>query len=115
MKIAILQLWQHRSLGSPESEDWCSLHLTREDHRNFMRKHWEAMPEDPPRHYVSEFGNAMEIEVSDALYRKIEKGRGEGGIRLQFLPREIAELVPAEFTNLNQWKAHHISVGVQLP
>ncbi|MDO8664586.1 MAG: hypothetical protein Q7K44_03545 [Candidatus Liptonbacteria bacterium] len=60
MPTAILQLWQHRSLGSPENEAGCSLHLSVGDHRKFVRRYWEKMPESIPPAFRSRIRQACQ-------------------------------------------------------
>ena len=108
MKTAVLQLWQHRSVGSPENEAGCSLHLSIGDRRKFVRRYWEKMPGRMPQHFQAEFGKPVRVRVSDALRKEIENHRAEFGIRLASLPEELQTLVPAEFTSLNKWGKKHI-------
>jgi hypothetical protein len=107
---AILQLWQHKSLGSPEDEAGCSLHLSIGDQEEFARRHWSEMPENASQHFEAPFGKAVEVEVSSGLHGKIENGKAKFGLRLASIPGELQKLVPVGFTNLNEWRAEHISV-----
>ncbi|MDP3948850.1 MAG: hypothetical protein Q8Q17_02785 [bacterium] len=109
MKTAVLQLWQHRSVGSPEDEAGCSLHLSVGDRRKFVRRYWEKMPGRMPQHFEAEFGKPVRVRVSDILYEEVQKHRAEFGMRLALLPEELQKLVPVEFTSLNTWCPGHMS------
>jgi len=110
VKTAVLQLWQHRSVGSPENEAGCSLHLSVGDRSKFVRRYWEKMPGRMPQHFEAEFGKPVRVRVSDTLHEEVQKHRAEFGMRLASLPEELQTLVPFRFTNLNEWGKKHLQI-----
>ena len=109
MKDIIIQLWQRKSRGSPETEAGCSLHLTSQDCTQYISEYWDEMPtaDDQariPDKYEAPCGRPFTIQVHEGTYEKIQKSKN--GIRLNSLLPEWG--IPSEFTNLNAWKTSRI-------
>lgn len=105
MKEVMIQLWQQKSRGSPETESGCSLHLTLQDCTQYINEYWDEMPKvsdqaKVPNKYEAPCGNPFKIEVHERTYEKIRASKN--GIRLTILLSEWG--IPHEFTNLNAWK-----------
>lgn len=105
MREIVVQLWQQKSRGSPETESGCSLHLTGQDRTEYIDGYWDEMPKvndqaEIPDKYETTWGRPFHIEVHEATYEKIKTSKN--GIRLTSILPEWG--IPEDFTNLNSWK-----------
>lgn len=110
MEEVIIQLWQQKSRGSPETESGCSLHLTPQDCARYISEYWDEMPAVSdrarvPDKYEAPCGHPFKIQVHERTYEKIRESKN--GIRLTSLLPEWD--IPHDFTNLNAWKTSRLS------
>jgi hypothetical protein len=90
MKNAILDTWTESESGWGQKPDGCSIHLSKEDYKKYIKDYWDSMPDSAPVCYERPDGGLREIVVSNKLFKKIEKSNG--GIRLcESELREIKE------------------------
>ena len=105
MKEVIIQLWQRKSRGSPETGAGCSLHRTLQDCIQYISEYWDDMPTASdqarvPDKYEAPCGRSFRIKVHEGTYEKIRESKN--GIRLTSLLPEWN--IPHDFTNLSAWK-----------
>jgi len=79
-KIAVIDSWTEDESGWGCRPDGCSIHLTKEDYKSFVKKYWDGQPNETPKEYSHPDKNLKVIKVSKEFYEEIEKSNG--GIRL---------------------------------
>lgn len=79
-KIAIIETWTESEAGFGQRPDGVSIHLTKEDCENYVKKYWETMSDNVPDEYSRPDGNLNVIKVTDELYEDIKKS--DYGIRI---------------------------------
>lgn len=79
-KIAIIDNWLEIEVGWGDRPDGASIHLTKEDYKNYVNAHNESLPDVRPREYSEPGGSPKVVKVSDSLYKEIEESNG--GLRL---------------------------------
>lgn len=72
--------WEESERGWGTRPDGCSLHLTKEDFKEYLRKYWFGMPDEVPDEYSRPAGRPVKACVSKTLYEKIKES--DYGIRL---------------------------------
>jgi len=90
IKTAFLDTWTESESGWGQKSDGCSLHLTKEDYKQYVEAYWKTMPDSVPECYERPDGGLREVVVSDKLFKQIKKSKN--GIRLwQSELRELKE------------------------
>jgi len=72
--------WEESERGWGVRPDGCSLHLTAEDSKEFVKGYWSRMPDYVPDEYSRPAGRPVKAYVSKTLYEMIKES--ENGIRL---------------------------------
>lgn len=81
MQKLICQEWEESERGWGTRPDGCSLHLTEEDRKTFIKAYWDSMPETPPSEYSRPVSCYCEVDVDETAY-DFEKLVEKHGIRL---------------------------------
>ncbi len=80
MKTVVKQDWDESERGWGIRPDGCSLHLTDKHKEEYIKEHWDEMPDEVPHEYSRLGGSAKLIEVSDELHEKVASSKN--GVRL---------------------------------
>lgn len=98
MKTAFLETWTESESGWGQKPDGCSIHLSKEDYKQYVKEYWDSMPDAVPECYERPDNGLREVVVSKKLYKEIEKSKN--GIRLwQSELRELKEKKEILFTD----------------
>lgn len=79
MKTAYLETWTEMGFG--QRSDGCSIHLTPEDYKKYVKKYWDGMPDKVQEEYERPDSNLKEVVLSNSLFKKVVKSE-KFGIRL---------------------------------
>lgn len=71
--------WEESERGWGTRPDGFSLHLTRNDFKEFERDYWGRMPNEVPDEYSRPAGDPTDVKVDMGLYKQIAKSKN--GIR----------------------------------
>lgn len=80
MNEAILLNWIESERGWGQRSDGCSIHLTEEDAKAFVKEYNEDLPEEVPDEYSRPDSGPQKVVISDKLYEKLTDS--DNGIRL---------------------------------
>ncbi len=76
MKKVYVQIWEESELGNGVKEDGCSIHLSIDNAKNFIKNIYSARKSDEvPNSYERISGDLLEIKISNSLYRELLKNR----------------------------------------
>lgn len=65
--------WEESERGWGVSPAGCSLHLSPEDYRAFVKDYESRLPDEVPDCYIRPAGSLTEVEVDRTLYNKVAK------------------------------------------
>jgi hypothetical protein len=71
MKQLLMQPWLESERGWGVRPDGCSMHFNEADHRVFVDKYWDSMPDEVPDEYSRPNGNPYYVEVTDDLFNEV--------------------------------------------
>ena len=73
MKKVYLQFWEESERGWGIRPDGCSLHLTVEDHKRYIKSIYDSrLNESVPYEYDRIVGEIIEVMIKDTLYDEIK-------------------------------------------
>lgn len=76
MKKVYVQIWEESELGNGVKEDGCSIHLSIDNAKNFIKNIYSVRKSDEvPNSYERISGDLLEIKISNSLYRELLKNR----------------------------------------
>jgi hypothetical protein len=73
--------WEESERGWGTRPDGCSLHLTINDWDSYFKSYVKTLPRFVPDEYSRPAGRPIEVEVTHALYKRIEESKY--GIRIR--------------------------------
>lgn len=76
MKTAILDTWTESERGWGTRPDWCTIHLTEDDYKKYVKAYWDKMPDTVQDEYSIPDNRIRKVVLSDALFEKLEKSNG---------------------------------------
>ena len=98
IKTAFLDTWTESEAGWGQRSDGCSIHLSKEDYKTYVKKYWDSMPDVAPDEYERPDGGLREVVLSNTLYKRLKKTKF--GMRLwQSELRELKEKKEILFTD----------------
>lgn len=80
MNEVLLLKWVESERGWGTRPDGCSLHLTEEDAKSFVKEYNEDLPDEVPEEYSRPEGELKKVQISEKLYTKLSES--DNGIRL---------------------------------
>ena len=81
MKKVYIQIWEESQLGEGIREDGCSLHLSIDSAKNFIKSVYKDRDsKNVPNSYERISGEIFEVKVSNSLYKELLKTKS--GIRI---------------------------------
>ena len=87
-KMAIMETWTESESGQGQRPDGTSLHLTKEDYKSFVKDFWDKNGgRATPSEYSREDGRTQVVNVTDDVYKEIEKTKD--GLRLWETPKKL--------------------------
>lgn len=77
MKRIYLQYWEESERGWGVRPDGCSLHLTQQNHKDYIKSILEDRdPNNVPHEYDMVVGGLIPVEVKESLYHEVIKSNG---------------------------------------
>lgn len=76
---AFLDTWTRHKANHSQVEDGCSIHLTKDDYKQYIKEYLVTLPSPPPNDYSINDGNLKEVLVSQSLVNQM---KGLPGARL---------------------------------
>lgn len=74
MKKVFVQIWEESELGQGVREDGCSIHLSPENAKSFVKSIYKNRDSsEVPQSYERISGEIFEIKVSNSLYKELLK------------------------------------------
>lgn len=81
MKKVFAQIWEESQLGEGVREDGCSLHLSIEDAKSFIKSVYKDRDiKNVPNSYERISGEILEVKISNSIYKELTKSKY--GIRI---------------------------------
>jgi hypothetical protein len=75
MKTAFLDTWTESERGWGQRSDGCTIHLSKEDYKDYVENYWAGMPKEVPDEYSRPDNNLREVAISDKLYEQVKKSK----------------------------------------
>ncbi len=74
MKKVYAQIWEESELGQGVKEDGCSIHLSVENAKNFIKTVYRNREsEEVPNSYERIVGDVLEVKISNSLHKELVK------------------------------------------
>lgn len=74
MKKVYAQIWEESELGHGVKEDGCSIHLSAENAKSFIKTVYKNREsEEVPNSYERIVGDTHEVKISNSLYKELLK------------------------------------------
>ncbi|MFH1589563.1 MAG: hypothetical protein ABIB43_03285 [archaeon] len=80
LEEVIVVEWEESERDWGTRPDGCSLHLTIEDSKQYVKEYWDRMPDEVPDEYSRPIGEPYKEKVDEKLYEQVAKSKQ--GIRL---------------------------------
>lgn len=80
MNTAFLDTWTESERGWGQRSDGCSIHLNKQDYKDYIQEYWDSMPDEVPDEYERPDNDLKEVVISDELFEKLKSSKN--GIRL---------------------------------
>lgn len=75
MKTAFLDTWTESERGWGQRPDGCTIHLSKEDYKAYVKEYWDRMPNTVQDEYSRPDNNVREVVLSDSLQEKLNKSK----------------------------------------
>ncbi len=73
MNTAFLETWTETERGWGQRPDGCTIHLTEEDYKKYVKKYWDKMPKETPYEYSRPDENLREVVIGSKLFKDLKK------------------------------------------
>lgn len=77
------QLWDHISVNTGVTPFGCSLHLSKEDAKEYVKDYFDKLPEKAIHEYKKPRGELLKIQVSFKIFERVQKEHPEPAILFQ--------------------------------